>query len=107
MTQRVQADLPVACDQQVLRIRRARLHDHLILVVVLHPVGVFAVASVRRAAAGLHIGGAPRLGSEGTQRGRRVEGARTHLDVIRLQDHAALRGPKPVQAENKVLEARR
>ena len=105
MAQRVEADFAVGCQQQLLRVRRAGLHDHLVLVVVLQPVGVFAVAAVGRAAAGLHVGGAPGLGPERAQRGGGVEGAGAHLDVVGLQDDAALPRPEAVQAQNEVLEA--
>jgi hypothetical protein len=33
-----------------------------------------------------------------------MKGARSHLHVIWLQDHAALIGPEPLQGKNKTLE---
>ncbi len=78
---------------KLLEIRRARLHDDLILIVVLHPVGVLAVPAILRPARGLHIGGVPHLRPERAQRCRRMEGAGAHLHVVGLQDDATLRCP--------------
>ena len=49
---------------EILKIFRRRLHDDLVLVVVLHSIGVFPIAAVRWSAAGLHISGIPRLRSD-------------------------------------------
>ena len=49
---------------QVQNIGRGWFHHHLVLVVMLQAVGVFAVAPIFRAAAGLHIGGLPGLGAD-------------------------------------------
>ena len=100
----VDADGAVAFQHQGLGIGRARFHNDLVLIIVLQAVGVFAVTAVAGAAAGLHVGGAPWLGPEGTQRGGGVEGAGAHFQVVRLQDDAALRRPKGVQAQDKLLE---
>ena len=55
----VDADGAEAVEQQGLAVDGGRFQQHLILVVVLQAVGVFAVAAVGGAAAGLHVGGAP------------------------------------------------
>ena len=59
---------------------------------MLQPVRVLAVAAVGRPPRRLHVGGAPRLGAERAQRGRRMERAGADLDVIGLQNR---RSPAP------------
>ena len=78
---------------EVLQVRRRRLQDHLELVIVLQPVGIFAVAAILRPPRRLHIGGVPGFRPERAQRGRRMKGARAHFHVVGLQDHAALIRP--------------
>ena len=87
-----------------LDVRRGRLEDHLVLVVVLEPVGVLPVASVRRAPGGLHVGGPPRLGADCAQERRGVERAGPHLHVVGLLEHAAFGRPVGVEGQNHVLE---
>ena len=72
---------------------------------MLEAVGVVAVAAVFGAAAGLHVGGFPRLGADGAQKGGRVAGARAHFHVIRLQEGAALGGPVLLKGEDDLLKA--
>ena len=88
-----------------LEIGRARLQDHLILVIMLEPVRILAVAAVGRAAAGLDVGGLPRIGAEASKGGGGVEGAGAHLDVVGLEDQAALTAPIIVEGEDQRLEA--
>ena len=100
--------MPIAVEArqiELLAVGRRRLQDHLELVIVLQPVGVLAVAAVGRPARGLDIGGAPRLGPERAQRRRRMKGAGAHLDIIGLQDHAALPRPEILQLEDQRLKA--
>ena len=98
---------PQRLEIEVLEVRRRRLQDHLVLVVVLQPVGVLAVAAVLGAARGLDVGGAPGLGAERAQRRGRVEGAGAHLHVVGLQDDAALLGPVALERQDQVLEGQR
>jgi len=83
------------------------LHHHLVLVVALQAVGVLAVAAVGGAAAGLHVGGVPRLRTQRAQEGGRVEGAGADLQVQRLDQHAAVLRPVGVQALDQLLEGDR
>src|SRR6202012_3946144 len=76
----------------------------LVLVVVLQAVRVLAVAAVLGAAAGLHVGGLPRLGAERAQEGGGVAGARADFHVVGLQQGAALLVPVVLQAKNDLLE---
>ena len=101
---RIDADGGERLQVQLLQVRRRRLDDHLELVIVLQPVGIFTVAAVLRPARGLHIGGLPRFRPERAQRGRRMKRARSHFHVVGLQDHAALVRPEPLQGENETLE---
>ena len=88
----------------ILDVERGGLEDHLVLVVVLEPVGVLPVAPVRGAPRGLHVGGPPRLGADRPQEGRGVERARPHLHVVGLLEDAPLRRPIGVEGQNHVLE---
>ena len=82
-----------AAEIEVLDVGRRRLHDHLELVVVLQAVRVLAVAAILGPARRLDIGRVPRLGPERAQGSRGMEGAGADLDVIGLQDDAALLRP--------------
>ena len=56
---RIDADRGQRFQIELLKVRRRRLQDHLELVIVLQPVGVFAVAAVLRPPRRLHIGRVP------------------------------------------------
>ena len=73
---------------------------------MLQPVRVFAVAAVGGTAAGLDVGGVPRLGAERAQERRRVEGAGADLQIERLDEDAALPRPVGVEALDQFLEGR-
>ena len=81
--------------------------DDLILVIMLEPVGVVAIAPVGRPARGLDIGRSPGARPERAQRRRGVEGARAHLHVVGLQDGAALRRPIGLKPQDHLLKAAR
>ena len=55
---------------QLLNVFWRRFQDDLKLIVMLQPVGVFAVAAVRRSPAGLHVGGVPALRPDGSEKSR-------------------------------------
>ena len=103
----VQADSGKRPQVKLLGVYRRRLNEHLELIVVLHAVGVFAVAAVGRTAAGLRIAGAPLGGTERAQRGRGMEGTGTDLGVIGLHNDAALLAPVLLEAQDDVLEGKR
>ena len=75
----IEADGGERAEIEVLRVGRAGLQDDLELVVVLHAVGVLAIASVGGAAARLRVAGAPSRGTEAAQGRRRMERAGTDL----------------------------
>src|SRR5690606_13278704 len=77
---------------------------YLVLVVVLQPVGVLAIAAVLRSARGLDVGGAPRFGPDRAQEGGRVEGAGADLHVVRLEQRAALAVPVLLESQDDSLE---
>ena len=83
---------------QVEHVVRRRLQDHLVLVVVLKPVRVLAVASVGGPTRRLRVGGVPAVRSQRAQRRRRVERARADLDVVGLKQDAALSAQKRERA---------
>ena len=74
---------------------------------MLQAVGIFAVATVGRTPRRLDVDRPPGLGAERTQGGRRVEGPCADLEVVRLQQDAALVGPEPLQDQDKILKGRR
>ena len=100
-------DRSEALEIEILQILRRRLEDHLELVVVLQAIGVLAVTAVGRPARGLDIGRAPWLGAERAQRRGGMEGAGADLDVVGLQEDAALLGPEALQDQDQFLKARR
>ena len=71
---------------------------------MLQAVGVFAVAAIFGAAAGLHVGGFPWLGADGAQKRGGVAGARADFHVVGLEQGAALGVPVLLQFENDLLE---
>ena len=103
----VDADRRQRAQVQFLEVGRRRLHDHLELVVVLHPVRVLAVAPILRAARGLHIGCVPGLRAQRAQGRGGMERARAHFHVVGLQDEAALAGPIVLQGQDQFLKTLR
>ena len=103
----VQANGGQRTQVELLGIDRRGLDEHLELIVVLHAVGVLAVAAVGGTAAGLRIAGAPLGGTERAQRGRGMEGTGTDLGVIGLHNDAALLAPVLLEAQDDVLEGKR
>src|SRR5699024_741124 len=72
---RIDADDVQQAQIELLEIQRRGFHHDLVLVIVLQAVGVFTIAAVARATAGLQVGGVPRLGADGTQERGRMERA--------------------------------
>ena len=107
MQRRVQPDGGQRAEVEVLQIGGRGFDDHLKLVVMLQPVGVFAIAPIGRPARGLDIGGGPGARAQTAQGGCRVKGARAHLHVIGLQDGAAARRPIALQAQDDLLKTAR
>ena len=103
----VQTDSGKRPQVELLGVDRRGLDEHLELIVVLHAVGVLAVAAVGGTAAGLRIAGAPLGGTERAQRGRGMEGTGTDLGVIGLHNDAALLAPVLLEAQDDVLEGKR
>ncbi len=104
MQHRIQPDLADRAQVKLLHILGRRLQDHLVLVIVLQPVGILAIAAIGGPAGGLDIGRVPGPGPQGSQGRGGMESARAHLIVIGLQDQAALPRPIVLQGQNKVLE---
>src|SRR3546814_20771771 len=74
---------------------------------MLQPVGVFAIAPVGRAARRLDLGSLPVVRPQRAQGCRREKGARPHLKVIGLQDHAAPLAPVMLKREDQILTTKR
>ena len=64
MARTVQADGFQAAQIEFLRIAGVWFEDDLVLVMHLHPVGVFGIASIIGPERGLHIGHIPRFRAE-------------------------------------------
>jgi uncharacterized protein len=105
--QRIDANRGQTAKIKLLQVRRAWLQDDLVLIISAQAVWVFAVATVRRAAAGLNKGGVPRVWAKRAQRGRGVERPGTHFHVIRLQDNAPLLPPIIMEGKDQILKAKR
>ena len=105
--QGIEAERTQRAEIQLLEIIGRGLDGDLELVVVLQAKRIFAIAPIGGAPRGLHISRAPGLRSDGAQKRGRVEGARAHLHVIGLQNHAALVRPVRLQLEYQVLEGAR
>ena len=101
---RIDADGFQRAQIQLLKVVGRGLHHDLVLVVMLQPVGVFAVAPVGRPAARLNVSRVPGLGTDGAKKGRRVKSARAHFQVQRLHQHAALLRPVRLQLLNEFLK---
>ena len=100
----VDADGVQTAEIEANEVSGAGLQDHLELVIMLQPIGVFAITTIRRPAAGLHITGVPVIRAQAAQRGGRVEGARAHFEIERLQDYAPLIAPILLEREDHRLE---
>ena len=103
----VQANGGQRTQVELLGVDRRGLDEHLELIVVLHAVGILAVAAVGGTAAGLRIAGAPLGGTERAQRGRGMEGTGTDLGVVGLHNNATLLAPVLLEAQDDVLEGKR
>ena len=74
----------------------AGLDQHLILEVVLGPVGVVAVAAIGGAATGFGVGHGPGLGPDRPQHRVGTHRAGALFGVVGLQEQAALVGPEAI-----------
>ena len=80
------------------------MQDDLKLVVHLHAIWIFRVATVVGAKGWLNIGYVPRLWSEYSQTGRWISGAGPNLLVIGEPDKTALALPILLQRRDDFLE---
>ena len=83
-----------------------RLQDYLKLLVLVQPVGIFAVAAVGGAAAGLHVSHAIGFGAENAEECFGRHGAGADLEIVGFLDDAAAVGPVLFEAEDGLLEGR-
>ena len=94
--QRLQVDL--------LGVTRIGLEDDLVLVMLLHAVGVLAVAAVIRTDGWLDVGHVPGLGAKDAQEGSRIIRTGADLSVVRLPDETAFFSPEGLQGEDHRLK---
>ena len=107
MLPQVNADRGQRFQVKFLHILRRRLQDHLQLQVLEQPVGILAIASVRRTPRGLHISDLIRIRPEHTQKRLGSHRSRAHFDVIRLLNHSPTLGVKLLQLEDEFLKGKR
>ena len=84
---------------------RDRLQDDLVLVVMLQTVRVFTVATILRAARGLHVGGIPRFRADGAKECGGVKGAGADFDIVGLEQCAPLFVPEILETQNDFLKS--
>ena len=101
---RVDADGLEAVEIDLLHFVGRRLEDHLQLMMLEQAIRILPEAAVVGTPRRLDVRDIPRHRTEHAQQGFRVRRAGAHLDVERLLDQAALRGPEMLQFENQVLE---
>src|SRR5580704_12898320 len=101
---KVDADGGETAQVLIDHIRGRRFQDYLELLVLVKAIGIFAVAAVRRPAAGLHVGHAIGLGAEDAQERFRRHGARAEFEIVGFLDDAVTRCPVLFQFEDRVLE---
>ena len=101
---RIEADGGQRIQVQLLGVLGARLNEHLELVIVLHAIGILAIAAIGGTAAGLRVARAPRLLAEAAKQRGGVERTGTHLGIVGLHNGAAMAGPILLELENHLLE---
>jgi hypothetical protein len=71
---------------------------------LVQPVRVLAEAAVLGTARGLHVRGAPRLGTERAQKRRGMRRARPDFNVVWLQQGTTLRAPIVLELADDLLK---
>lgn len=104
MGQRIYAERGQRFDVNVLNLEGRWLEDDLVLVIVLQPVGILAIAAVGRPAGWLHVRDVPGFGTEHSEEGSRVHSPRTFFYVVGLLYDAAPVSPEPFQGEYEFLK---
>src|SRR5437868_131877 len=98
----INAQFSQAVQVQLLNVIWRRLENDLILIIMLHPVWILAVASVSRAPTGLRIGCPPWLWTQRPEKSGRMKSSCSHFQVIGLLNDASLIGPKTMEGENEI-----
>ena len=80
------------------------LEDDLELLVLVEAVGVFAIAAVGGAAAGLDVGNLIRFGTEDAEEGFGGHGAGADFEIMRFLDDDATVCPVVLEFEDSVLK---
>ena len=101
---RVNPEAGEALKVKFLNIVRRRLHDHLELMMLIETIRVVSIASVRRAARGLHIGDIPRLRPQNAQERPRAHRPCALFYIIGLGEDTALPRPELLQCEDNLLK---
>ncbi len=99
----IDADRFQALHVELNHVFRRRLQNHLQLHVLVEPVGVVAIAPVRRATAGLDVNDVVRVRAQDAEERLGTHRAGADLHIERLLHNAALLGPIPFELQNDVL----
>src|SRR3546814_12048380 len=83
------------------------LFRSLVLVIMLKPVRIFAIAPIGRPPRGLDIGRFPRVRPQCAQRRRRMESPGPHPKIIGLEDDTAPLAPIMLTRADQVLKPER
>ncbi len=105
MNQRIKPQCFQGIQIQFLNIVRRGLQDDLKLIIVLQSVGVFTVAAIGWATAGLNVSGIPGFRADGTKEGRWVKGTGADFHIQRLKHHATVPGPELLQGQDQALKS--
>ena len=88
----------------LLGVSWVRLEDDLELVVQLHAIGIFAIATVIGSHRGFYIAYIPGLRSKHAQSGSRIHRTGPHLSIVGLPDQTALLIPEVLQGHEDGLK---
>src|SRR5665213_3852245 len=83
---------------------RRRLKNNLILVIMLHAVGVFAVAAVFGSAARVYISHMVGFGTQNPEKRGGIEGSGALFKIVGLLNDATLTAPVLVQGHHEFLK---
>ena len=107
MAGQVDADRLQRAQVLVEHVLGRRLEDHLVLVVMLQTIRIFAITTIGWPAGRFDVGGVPRFRADGAQKGGGVERTGAFFKVVGLSQGAATRRPILVQTKDNVLKTRR
>jgi hypothetical protein len=94
VVKRIDAEGLQTVEIDLLDIKRRRLEDDLILIIVLEPIGVLSITAIRGPARRFDIGNFPRLRAQDPEEGGGIERPCPNFQIVRLLDDASLICPE-------------